>query len=336
MRNVTIRLVQLERPQGERRLALVDAGRLLLLRTWRSVYEAACSVLESGKALASVLEEDAAGESLPYDEIYDLRTEWRVLPAFDHPHEPARCLVSGTGLTHLASARNRQAMHAETATVTDSMRMYQWGVEGGRPEAGRIGVPPEWFYKGCGTILRGHGEPLVVPEYAGDGGEEPEIAGAYVIDPAGRPWRVGLMTANEFSDHRTEKKNYLYLAPSKLRTCSVGPELVIGADFEAVAGRVAILRGDGVIWSKDVGTGQANMAHSLANLEHHHFKFVPHRRPGDAHIHFFGADAFSFGAGIALEDGDVMEVAFQGFGRPLRNPVRIEHGAEELISVAAL
>ena len=30
---------------------------------------------------------------------------------------------------------------------------------------------------------------------------------------------------NEFSDHRFEKKNYLNLAGSKLRTCSIGPEL---------------------------------------------------------------------------------------------------------------
>ncbi len=42
---------------------------------------------------------------------------------------------------------------------------------------GYIGTPPEWFYKGTGTILRAHGEPLDVPAYAEDGGEEGEIAG---------------------------------------------------------------------------------------------------------------------------------------------------------------
>jgi len=31
----------------------------------------------------------------------------------------------------------------------------------------------------------------------------------------------------------------------------------------------------------------------------------------------------SFGDGVRLTDGDVMEVAFAGFGRPLRNPVRV-------------
>ena len=63
------------------------------------------------------------------------------------------------------------------------------------------------------------------------------------------------------------------------------------------------------------------MCHSLSNIEHHHFKFAFHRRPGDLHIHFFGADAFSFGDGVRLEDGDTMQVRFEGFGRALRNPL---------------
>jgi hypothetical protein len=44
------------------------------------------------------------------------------------------------------------------------------------------------------------------------------------------------------------------------------------------------------------------------------------------HVHYFGACALSFGAGIRLEDGDVMEVAFAGFGRPLRNTLRAPGG----------
>ena len=78
------------------------------------------------------------------------------------------------------------------------------------------------------------------------------------------------------------------------------------------------------------------MSHSLANLEHHHFKFEGHRRPGDIHVHYFGADAFSFGAGLALENGDVMRVQFDGFGRALRNPVSIDRSPARLIEVHAL
>jgi hypothetical protein len=74
-------------------------------------------------------------------------------------------------------------MHdASSAELTDSMKMFRWGVEGGRPAPGKIGVAPEWFYKGNGSILRAHGEPLLVPSYAEDGGEEGEIAGVYWID----------------------------------------------------------------------------------------------------------------------------------------------------------
>src|ERR1019366_7633386 len=161
-----------------------------------------------------------------------------------------------TGLTHLGSAKDRQAMHlaeaAKAEPITDSMRMFQWGVEGGRPAAGKIGIAPEWFYKGTGTVLRGPSEPLMVPAYAEDGGEEAEIAGIYIIGDDGLPYRLGMAVGNEFSDHRFEKRNYLNLAGSKLRTCSIGPELVVGADFREVSGEVRLIRGTETIWSKAV------------------------------------------------------------------------------------
>ena len=54
--------------------------------------------------------------------------------------EPALCHVTGTGLTHRTSVENRNPMHQEKTTVTDSMRMYQWGLEGGTPPHGTIGT----------------------------------------------------------------------------------------------------------------------------------------------------------------------------------------------------
>jgi hypothetical protein len=78
------------------------------------------------------------------------------------------------------------------------------------------------------------------------------------------------------------------------------------------------------------------MCHSLSNLEHHHFKHAAHRRPGDIHVHFLGADMFSFKDRLRLEDGDVMEISFSGFGRPLRNPIQIDRAKQELISVKTL
>jgi len=325
-----MRLVQLQSPAGDTRVAIVENDRLRLLAGFESVYALAQAALRDSRPLSDTIGACTSGDTLEYDPVYRLASEWRLLPPFTHP-EPSRCLVTGTGLTHKASADNRQAMHTNPAELSDSMRMYYWGLEGGRPAPGSIGVAPEWFYKGCGSILRPHGEPLLVPRFAEDGGEEPEVAGVYIIDADGRPRRVGMAIANEFSDHKTEKKNYLYLAHSKLRTCSIGPELVVNPEFRAVPGTVSVERDGRVLWSKLVATGEAKMSHTLANLEHHHFKYDAHRRPGDTHIHFFGADAFSFGDGIQLEDGDVMVIAFNGFGRALRNPIRLERGEQRLV-----
>jgi hypothetical protein len=327
-----MRLIQLHGPEG-RRVGMVEGGAIRLLGEARSVYALARSAISAGVPLSHAAAADAGGELASYDEIYAGRSRWRILPCIDNPLEGARCMVSGTGLSHLRSAGNRQAMHAAGEQVTDSMRMYQWGVEGGRPEPGHIGVSPEWFYKGTGNILRAHGEPLDVPVYAEDGGEEPEIAGIYLIDAAGMPRRIGMAAGNEFSDHVLEKRNYLYLASSKLRTCSIGPELAIAPEFQLVRGEVTIERAGEAIWSKAIQTGESAMCHSLANIEHHHFKFEAHRRPGDVHIHFFGADAFSFGEGIRLSDGDIMQVRWDGFGRALRNPVRIAAGEPVPIAV---
>jgi hypothetical protein len=175
-----------------------------------------------------------------------------------------------------------------------------------------------------------------VPPYAQDGGEEAEIAGVYLIAPDGQPRRLGMAGGNEFSDHRFEKTNYLNLAGSKLRTCALGPELVVDSVFESVPVEVKIERAGGMLWSKTFRTGVAEMCHSLENIEHHHFKFEAHRRPGDVHVHFFGTDCLSFADGIQLGDGDVTQVAFEGFGRPLRNSVHVPGQPDYTVTVIPL
>jgi hypothetical protein len=334
-----IRLVQLQHPEHGRRVAVVNERQLALLDDCESIYGLAQSAITAKKSLAGAVTASLSGETLDYDPIYSGESDWRLLPAFDHPADPAHCLVTGTGLTHRASAENRQAMHAgekQAAAVTDSMRMYKWGIEGGRPASGTIGVSPEWFYKGNGAILRAHNEPLEVPNFGDDGGDEAEVAGVYLIDAAGQPRRVGMVLSNEFSDHVLEQKNYLYLAHSKLRTCAIGPELIVDADFKNNSGRISIERAGQIVWSEQFFTGETNMSHTLENLEHHHFKYAAHRRPGDVHIHFLGADVFSFGAGVALQDGDVMQIELSGFGHPLRNPIKIDRSTPEHVKVQPL
>jgi hypothetical protein len=327
-----IRLVQIRRGV-ERRVALVEEPHLRLLNGSCSIYELASAAIATGTRLSDAAKQRANGERLDYDLVYSGRSEWQLLPAIDHP-EPARCLVSGTGLTHLGSARDRQSMHAASGEqLTDSMKMFRLGLEGGRPQTGEIGVAPEWFYKGNGSILRAHGQPLEVSCYAEDGGEEAEIAGVYLIARDGTPWRIGMAGGNEFSDHVFEKRNYLNLAGSKLCTCALGPELVVDPEFQSVGVGVKVERSHEELWSAEFRTGEAEMCHSLQNLEHHHFKFEGHRRPGDVHVHFFGTDSLSFSSGIRMENGDVMEVRFEGFGRPLRNPIKTEASVPTLIRV---
>jgi hypothetical protein len=337
----TLSIIQLNHNSEGRRIAVVRGSRACLLTGYSSLYALAMAAIEKNQSIASLVDADPQQDELDYDAIYNGNSPWRLLPAFDHPDETARCYVTGTGLTHIASARNRDAMHDhgkadEPDDTTDSMKMFQWGVAGGKPETGCIGAQPEWFYKGTGDILRGHGEPLEIPPYALGGGEEPEIAGLYIIGPGYKPYRVGHAIANEFSDHLLEEKNYLYLAPSKLRQASIGPEAVIGSPLDDVRGTVSLEREGRVLWLAEIATGEANMCHSVSNLEHHHFKYAAHRRAGDVHIHFFGADAFSFGAGVRAQSGDVANVAWQGMGRALRNPITATETPEELISVSVL
>jgi hypothetical protein len=327
------RLIQLQ--HGPLRcVAVVQEPSVRVLHGFDSILALAADAIQSNTPLTSLIQNNATDRLFDYDPIYRGQSEWRLLPAIDHPLEAARCLVSGTGLTHLGSAKNRNAMHeANDSELTDSMKMFKWGLEAGKPPPGRIGVAPEWFYKGPGSILRAHGQPLIVPAFSDDGGEEAEIAGVYLIDADGQPRRIGMANGNEFADHKFEKKNYLNLAGSKIRNCSLGPELVIDPEFQSVPGKVVIERAGREFWSRDILTGEMEMCHSLANIEHHHFKFQEHRRPGDLHVHYFGACSLSFGAGVELADGDIMDISFAGFGRPLRNPLRVLR--EEVLLVRA-
>lgn len=232
---MTLRLTQLHHPHYGRRVARVDEPQLIFLTGPVSVYELASMAIRNATTLTEQIDACTSGESVDYESIYVGTSDWKLLPAFDHPDDVNRCMVSGTGLTHRASAQNRQAMHdaGAQATLTDSMKMYQLGEAGGRPAAGQAGVQPEWFYKG-------------------------------------------------------------------------------------------------------IATGEANMAHSLANLEYHHFKYANHRIAGQAHLHFYGADTFSFGENVRLQDGDYMEVRWEGMGRPLGNPLRQSTADAGFFRVTAL
>lgn len=282
-----------------------------------STYELATEAARTGQPLAQLIEARGLGEAV---DLTALAAAGHMTLPISHP-DPAHMHLTGTGLTHLGSASTRDSMHATPEhEMTDSMKMFRMGLENGKPASG-IGVQPEWFYKGNGTMATAPGAPLISPGFADDGGEEPEVAGIYLIGPDGAPARVGWALANEFSDHVMERVNYLYLAHSKLRPCSFGPEILLGALPDDIRGTSRIHRDGAVLWEKPFLSGEANMSHSFANLEHHHFKYDVFRQPGDLHVHMFGTATLSFADQIRTQPGDVFEIESPTFGLPLRNPL---------------
>ena len=330
-----MRLMQVGGGKTGRQVVATEGRRSWFVARYRTVYDIARAAIRQKTTMAAVVKKAGAkGEADPKA----LLAAGRVLAPIDHP-DPAHLLVTGTGLTHLGSASARDSMHAKVTgvaeeTLTDSMKMFRAGLEGGKPAAGTTGVQPEWFYKGDGSFVAAPGKPLISPAFALDGGEEPEVAGIYVIGEDGKPYRVGFALLNEFSDHVTERQNYLLLAHSKLRPSSFGPELLLGNLPADVRGTSRIRRGNSVIFEQPFLTGEANMSHSIANLEAHHFKYPWFRRPGDVHVHTFGTATLSIASGIVTEPGDIFEIEAPGFGLPLVNPLAV--GKPEKIAVKKL
>jgi hypothetical protein len=284
---------------------LVNADELHLLSTYRSAYAFAMAAIETGQKLRDLLSTDLSGIVLDYREVHALASGWRFLPSFDHPADPACCLVSGCANAH--------------------------GVT-----AGTAPAAPPWFVKGNGIHLRAHGEPLTIPAFASGGAEEAELTGVYLIGPDGVPRRVGLTPGNEFADTAMAAKDARLLSRAKLRTCAIGPELALDAEFQDVAGSVAVERGGALIWSKEIRTGEKHTVFTLEQIERHHFEFEAHRIPGDAHIHFLGGSVSSFGDGVILDEGDEVVIQWEGFGRPLRNPIQRERAETRMEAVRPL
>jgi len=326
-------LIQYFDDNGTRAVGVTRDGATRKVEGVSSVYELAQAALAGLGGLSAAI--DACGLGGTVDKAA-LLAEGRLLAPIDHP-DATHMHVTGTGLTHLGSAATRDAMHKSNGEkpageLTDSMKMFRMGLENGKPTGGEKGVQPEWFYKGNGHIVSNPGHPIPSPSFALDAGEEPEIAGIYLIDANGQPRRLGFALANEFSDHVTERINYLYLAHSKLRACSFGPELRVGDLPNHIEGMSRIRRDGEVLWEKPFLSGEDNMSHTIANLEYHHFKYGLFREPGDVHVHMFGTATLSFADGISTKENDIFEIEESQFGLPLRNPVRLEQEKPVLIS----
>lgn len=297
-----------------------------------STYELANAAIALRQDFQTAIAQRGLGDTV---DLHALAAQGMLDCPVRHP-DAAHMYLTGTGLTHLGSASTRDSMHAggDTAGMTDSMKMFRMGLEGGKPKPGERGVAPEWFYKGNGVNAIGPDAPLTSPSFALDGGEEPEMAAFFIIAADGTPVRLGYSLANEFSDHVTEKINYLYLAHSKLREASFGPELLVGPLPRNVEGMSRIWRDGKVAWEKPFLSGEDNMSHSFENLEYHHFKYSLFRQSGDLHVHMFGTATLSFADKFVTQAGDVFEIEAAPLGLPLRNPLAI--AAEETIATRML
>lgn len=316
-----MRLVQFKTQENKNAIAIVNGKTLQLISNFSSTFELAKKAISEEVSLEKLIEKNLSSEQEDY--IAVLKSN-RLLSPIAHP-DPAHFWITGTGLTHSGSAATRDSMHAKLdkeEELSDSMKIFKMGIEGGKPKDGQKGAQPEWFYKGNGTIVIAPNGDIQLPDYALDGGEEPEIAGLYIIGEDSNPYRIGYALGNEYSDHVMERINYLYLAHSKLRQCSFGPELLLGELPKSIKGKVSVLRNNETIWTKEFLSGEDHMIHSLNNLEYHHFKYDLFKTPGDLHCHFFGTATFSFGDNIKIEEGDEFRIESEQFGQALCNKIK--------------
>ena len=290
-----------------------------------SVRDLALEAHRAGESLGATVDAHGLGDTVDYEKLI---AEKRILLPLDHP-EPSHVIVALTGLTHLGSAQSRDAMHQklQATELTDSMKMFKLGIEGGKPKPARSACSRNGLIRATDRGWLRRSSLSIFPGYAEDGGEEGEVVGLYVIGDKGEVLRVGFALGNEYSDHMMERKNYLYLAHSKLRQSSYGPEVLVGALPNEVKGSVRIVRAGKEAWRGELLSGELNMCHSVANLEQHHFKYPGFRRPGDVHIYYYGASALSTASGFQTEPGDVFEVEAPIFGRTLRNPLKRQGAA---------
>ena len=109
-----------------RRVAVVREPDLVLLRDVDSSLALAERAISEKRRLSELATSLTTDETLSYDSIFDGKSDWKLLPPIDCPGDSHRVHVSGTGLTHLGSARDRQAMHVaaiaqEQAQMTDRL-----------------------------------------------------------------------------------------------------------------------------------------------------------------------------------------------------------------------
>ena len=237
-------------------------------------------------------------------------------------------IVTGTGLTHLGSAEGRDKMHkdlADPSKLTHSMRMFKMGVS---RAAGRVRAKPARSLNGFirATVHPSQLQRETCParRLRSTAAKSQRSSGVYLIDDSGLLVCVGFVLGNEFSDHVTERHNYLWLAHSKLR-----PQALAGASGRRSArGHQRHVPSSGaackLVWEKPVSvrrTEHGPLDHQSRGAPLQVWLVSPTRRrprPFLRHSHR------SFSDGVKTQKGDVFEIECDTFGLPLRNRLSTE------------
>ena len=326
-----MRLAQITDENGKRALVVTARGESRLVKGARTTAQLAEAAIEAGTTLKKLIAERGVGKPVDLTAAYK---EGRVLTPVDHP-DPAHLYVTGTGLTHLGSAEGRDKMHKkleDPSALTDSMKMFKMGLEGGKPGKGKEGVQPEWFYKGDGSTLAAPGGDLSEPRLRArrrrGAGDRRRLSHRRRRPAA--PARLRARQRVLRSRHRAAELSLS--RPFEAARLQLRPGAADRRSAADVQGVSRIRRGKAVLWEKPFLSGEQNMSHTIANLEAHHFKYALFRRPGDVHVHFFGTATLSFSDGIKPEKGDVFEIEAEPFGLPLRNRLTIAKAAKTKVT----
>ena len=319
-----MRLVQYVDAENRRAVAAETGDGYHRVAGTSSVHALALEAIGAGRGLAGLVTERIGPE--PVD-LEALEQAGKLLPPLDHPADPAHMLVTGTGLSHLGSAEGRDKMHrdlAEAATLTDSMRMFKLGLEGGKPGRGartacsRNGSTRATARSWPGRVGHWRARPS-----RSTAARSRRSSGLYLIGPDGTALAGRLRARQRVLRPRHREAELSLPRPFQAAGVRIGPELLVGDLPRDLRGTSRIRRGGAVVWEKPFLSGEGNMCHTIENLERHHFKYPVFRRPGDVHAHFFGTSTLSFSDGFKTQPGDVFEIEMAQFGRPLRNALAV-------------
>ena len=119
----------------QNRVGLVESKeRIIPLQSDMNVYQMAIHCIKNGQKLEKFIADCGQDEPISYSEIVE---NGRLLPPI--MLEPKDIVLSGTGLTHLGSGEARNNMHTKAnanEALTDSIKMFNMGLEGGKPKKG--------------------------------------------------------------------------------------------------------------------------------------------------------------------------------------------------------